>query len=243
METHRHKPRLLKNSQVSAEAFGQGGWRDCHLLEAEESLVEAESCCQCCDPCTADGVALETEIKGESVRMGQSWYHRWAAGSCLGWKVPISLRKGHLPTSGDRGSQGRRTKPGASRGDQSFLLSTAAPAPAEGTGFASTLGQPCPHLSVTMAAGSAGHVAPVGLGSLSQGQNRATATHHQELSPGAVLSRCCSHGERRLHHSSLTARPQPVTSLLSQFPTLLRERRPKTTDFLQVRIKSHHWVL
>lgn len=113
--TTRHKPRLLKSCQVPAAAFGQGGCRDCHLLEAEESPVGAESCCQCCDPCTADGIALQTETNRESVRMGQSWHHRWAAGSCLGWKVLISPRKRHLPTTGNRGSQGRRTNTGGSR--------------------------------------------------------------------------------------------------------------------------------
>lgn len=195
METTRHKARLLKSSQVPAAAFGQGGRRDWHLLEAEESLVGAESCCQCRDPCAADGVALETETNGEGVRMGQPWPPRWAAGSCLGWKVPVSLRKGHLPTTGNRGSQGRGTNPGSIQGRISHSRSPQQhqPQPAEGTGFASTLGQPCSHLAVTVAAGSAGRVASVGLGSLSQGQNQGTVTHPQELS--ALLSKCCSHWE------------------------------------------------
>lgn len=190
MGTTRHKPRLLKSCQVPAAAFGQGGCRDCHLLEAEESPVGAESCCQCCDPCTADGIALETETNREGVRMGQSWHHRWAAGSCLGWKVLISPRKRHLPTTGNGGAKAGGPTLEDPGWDQPLLLTMAAPAPA---GRRDKVCQPCPHLPVTMAAGLAGSVTPMGLGSLSQGQDQGTATHHQE--PSALLSRCCSHGE------------------------------------------------
>lgn len=73
-----------------------------------------------------------------------------------------------------------------------------------------------------------------------------TEPGHSHSSPGAIsppLQVLFPWGMKVAPFHPDTARPQPVTSLLSQFPSLSRERKPKATDFLQARIKSHRWVL
>lgn len=95
---------LSSHTRVLAAAFGQDGWRDCHLLEADESLVGAETQCQCRDPSAADGVALETETNREDVRMGQS-LHWGVMFEVKSAHLPISLRNRHLSATGADGSQ------------------------------------------------------------------------------------------------------------------------------------------
>lgn len=118
-------------SRVLAAAFGQGGRRDRHLLEVEESLVGAESRCQRGDPSAADGVALETETNGRRHEDGTGLASQVGCGVVFGAKsicLPVSLRNGHLPATGDSGEPRLKDQRGEQPG-QHLLLAMAAPAP------------------------------------------------------------------------------------------------------------------
>lgn len=123
----------LLASQVPVAAFGWGGWRDCHLLEVDESLVGGESCCQRSDPSAADGVALETETKRGRHEDGPVLALQVGCVVVFGVKsarLPVSLRNGHLPATGDSGDLWLKDQLWEQPGqDQHLLLATSALAP------------------------------------------------------------------------------------------------------------------
>jgi len=120
-------------SCVLAAALGQGGQRDCHLLEVDESLVGAERRRQRGDPGAADGVALETETNGGRCEGGPGLASQVGCGVVFGVKcahLPVSLRKRHLPAMGDSVEPRLKDQIWEQPGqDQHLLLTTAAPAP------------------------------------------------------------------------------------------------------------------
>lgn len=123
----------LLTSRVPVAAFGWGGRRDCHLLEVDESLVGGESCCQRSDPSAADGVALETETKRGRCEDGPVLALQVGCVVVFGVKsarLPVLLRKGHLPAMADSGELRLKDQLWEQPGqDQHLLLAMAALAP------------------------------------------------------------------------------------------------------------------
>lgn len=70
-----------------------GGQRGRHLLEVDESLVGAESCCQSRHPGAADGIALETDTKRGALGRAALGTTGWAAGLHRGLKASVTPRK------------------------------------------------------------------------------------------------------------------------------------------------------
>lgn len=146
------------------------------------------------------------------------------------------------PHHREQGKPRQRDQPWEHPGqDQPFPFTTAAPAPASRGDrvcqhFGAALFPPVCHCGcwLSWACGFRG------FGILVTG----TEPGHSHSSPGAIsppFQVLFPLGMKVAPFHPESARPQPVTSLLGQFPSPLRKRRPKTTDFFQGRIKSHHW--